>query len=144
MENKLKLIQDNPPWYKEGLNFKCTGCGKCCSGSPGYVWLLEDEITKIADYLKISKEDFCKKFLIQVGSRYSLRDLKHQNYSCIFLKDKQCSIYPVRPRQCQTYPFWPSVVNSSQSWEEEARECEGIRESSLTVSLEEIEEKLKS
>lgn len=144
MKNKLQLIEDSPRWYKEGLHFQCTGCGKCCSGSPGYVWLLEEEVAKIANYLGLSESEFKKKFLVQVGSRYSLRDLKHQNYSCIFLKDKQCTIYPVRPRQCQTYPFWPAVLKTAQSWEEEARHCEGIRESHIKVSIQEIEEKLKS
>lgn len=28
------------PWYSDGLNFKCTGCGKCCRW-PGQVFCSE-------------------------------------------------------------------------------------------------------
>ena len=31
------------PWYAEGLRFKCTQCGGCCTGGPGFVWFDEDE-----------------------------------------------------------------------------------------------------
>ena len=26
-------------WYHLGLRFQCTGCGDCCTGAPGYVWI---------------------------------------------------------------------------------------------------------
>lgn len=38
------------PWYQEGLRFRCTRCGKCCTGEPGYVWVDEEEIAAIAEY----------------------------------------------------------------------------------------------
>ena len=50
MNNKLSLIteQDQEPWYKEGLRFKCTECGKCCTGAPGYVWVNKEEVAEMA------------------------------------------------------------------------------------------------
>src|SRR5262249_20146618 len=36
------------PWYHEGLQFRCTRCGKCCTGEPGNVWENDDEIAAIA------------------------------------------------------------------------------------------------
>ena len=24
------------PWYQDGLQFRCTRCGNCCTGAPGY------------------------------------------------------------------------------------------------------------
>ena len=36
-------------WYKDGLQFECTGCGDCCTGEPGYVWVSEQEIQNLAD-----------------------------------------------------------------------------------------------
>ena len=30
-------------WYAEGLRFACTGCGDCCTGEPGAIWVNEDE-----------------------------------------------------------------------------------------------------
>ena len=39
---------DNEPWYKDGLKFKCTGCGDCCTGGEGYVWVNKQEIVALA------------------------------------------------------------------------------------------------
>ncbi|MFG0335929.1 MAG: YkgJ family cysteine cluster protein, partial [Maioricimonas sp. JB049] len=39
------------PWYRDGLQFSCTQCGNCCTGSPGYVWVTEEEIAAIAAHL---------------------------------------------------------------------------------------------
>ena len=36
--------RDGKPWYAEGLRFKCTECGQCCTGAPGYVWVNEEEV----------------------------------------------------------------------------------------------------
>ena len=36
------------PWYKDGLKFKCTQCGDCCTGAPGYVWVNQAEVEGIA------------------------------------------------------------------------------------------------
>ncbi|WP_296458322.1 hypothetical protein [Rubinisphaera sp.] len=39
-------------WYKDGLKFECTQCGNCCTGGPGAVWVSEEEIQAIAEYLE--------------------------------------------------------------------------------------------
>ena len=36
------------PWYREGLKFACTGCGECCTGAPGYVWVNKSEMAALA------------------------------------------------------------------------------------------------
>ena len=59
-QDKLAITKEKSPWYKDGLQFKCTGCGKCCTGAPGAVWLKPHEIDTIAAYLKITKEEFIK------------------------------------------------------------------------------------
>lgn len=137
MNSKLKMY----PWYKSGLPFKCTGCGKCCEGSPGYIWVSKKEVEEIATFLKISIEKLTEKYLIQVGDKLSIRDLKHANYRCVFLKDSKCQIYPVRPIQCRTYPFWPNILKNSKEWNQEANVCEGIRTHHEIVPFDEIEEK---
>lgn len=141
MSNPLQLIQD-PPWYHNGLSFKCTECGKCCTGSPGYVWLTEQEMYDIADYLKMSPEQFFQTSIRKAGGRYSLKE-HTKTYDCLFLKDKKCRIYPVRPKQCRTFPWWPENLSSKNSWEETATVCEGIQEDAELVSLEEIESQMK-
>lgn len=135
-------IVENEPWYKNGLHFSCTQCGKCCTGAPGYVWVSPDEIKGMAAFLDMSVEDFSKKYIRQVGEKYSLTENEQDNFSCVFLKEKKCKVYGARPKQCRTYPFWPHVLMSRQSWEKAAQECEGIGDTSGFVPFNEIQKKL--
>jgi len=130
-------------WYKKGLYFKCLkDCASCCTGAPGYVWLNDSEIEKIAKYLKLSKIDFLKKYTRQIGKKISLKE-NFKNYDCCFLKDKKCQIYDARPKQCKTYPFWKSNLKSSKNWEDEKKYCPGIDAKDAKLFLEtEINEKI--
>jgi hypothetical protein len=112
-------------WYKDGLKFKCTGCGQCCTGSPGYVWLSPEEVDTIAAHLNISKEKFLKTYTRIVFGRPSLRE-DRINFDCIFLKDNRCQIYSARPSQCRTFPWWKENITSAESWKEVAERCEGV------------------
>src|SRR6185295_3846657 len=94
------------PWYKKGLNFKCTECGQCCTGGPGFVWVTEEEIAAMADLLQISVKDFKIKYVRKRGKRQSLNERKSDNFACVFLKDKKCLVYKARPEQCRTFPWW--------------------------------------
>ena len=120
------------PWYKEGLQFDCTGCGKCCKVD-GDVWLAPEEKETIMTHLGYSQcddnesyvEDFQKKYIraeVTNGNQSeSWVCLKRKEGACIFLDEAgQCSIYAVRPVQCSTYPFWPSIVQNREDWEEES------------------------
>lgn len=129
------------PWFKEGLRFKCTGCGECCTGSPGYVWLTSAEAQAIAERLKLPFEEFLKKYTRRIGNRLSLIEQRRgDNYDCVFLKDKQCTIYDLRPKQCRTYPWWSENVESLKHWVEESVRCEGINHPDAPlISLEEIQ-----
>lgn len=135
----LKVIQDQSPWYAEGLRFECTGCGQCCTGSPGYTWVNEEEIQSIAEFLKMTVEEFSQKYLRRVKGRFSL--LEHpKTFDCVFLKDKKCQIYSVRPTQCRTYPWWPQNLKSEKDWHAAARFCEGIQAQAPLISCQAIEE----
>lgn len=138
----LPIISDKDPWYANGLSFKCTECGQCCTGAPGYTWVTEEEIADIADYLNIPIKEFTKKFVRTVGDRYSLNE-RAVTYDCVFLKDRRCTIYPVRPKQCRTFPWWPRNLKSPESWAEAASRCEGINRNAPVVPIEEIEAQLK-
>lgn len=114
------------PWYKDGLRFGCTQCGKCCTGAPGYVWIDEKEIAEMAKFLKISAEEFTKKYVRRVGERLSLREDSH-NYDCVFLEEKKkCQVYGARPKQCRLFPWWPEHMKSRKNWEQAGKYCEGI------------------
>lgn len=137
----LKVLQEEP-WYSEGLRFSCTGCGQCCTGAPGYIWVTEEEMATIAQHLQLTLEEFAHRFIRRVKGRYSL--LEHpKTYDCVFLKDKKCQIYEVRPTQCRTYPWWPQNLRSPQDWQEAARFCEGIYPEAPLVPQETIEKQLK-
>lgn len=130
------------PWYKEGLKFKCTGCGQCCTGFPGYAWVTEAEIKQIAIYLKMNLKQFRKRYLRQVNNRFALLE-DPKNYDCVFLEGKKCSIYPVRPVQCRTYPWWHQNLKTEQDWEEAKKFCEGISDEAPVVPLKVIQEHLE-
>lgn len=139
MSDALAMVPDQPkPWYAEGLNFECTGCGACCTGSPGYTFVTENEMMQMAAYLKLTVKEFSCRYLRRVGNRYSLVE-RRPHYDCVFLEGKRCQIYPVRPTQCRTFPFWPENVKSPEAWRETATRCEGIGCSAPNVSFAEVE-----
>lgn len=140
----LEMIkEEKTPWYRDGLRFKCTECGGCCSKEPGYVWVSEEEIFIIARYLNISVQDLAEKHLRLVHGRISLRE-DPKTYNCTFLKDNRCTIYPARPTQCKTFPWWKENLENPSSWNDTAQRCEGIRDDAPLVPFEEIQRALKT
>lgn len=130
------------PWYKEGLRFKCTGCGECCTGAPGYVWVTLAEADEIAKTLNITQEEFIKKYTRRIGSRLSLKE-HPGNFDCVFLKGKRCEIYHQRPKQCRTFPWWKEQLKSKEAWDEAAERCEGINHPDAPlISIGEIQKNL--
>lgn len=113
------------PWFKKGLKFQCTGCGKCCTGSPGYVFLSSTDIERFANHFQISPEEFTKQYTRFLDGQYALLD-RPGSYDCIFLKDNKCSAYEGRPTQCRTFPWWLHNIRTSEEWEEAGKRCEGI------------------
>lgn len=129
------------PWYHEGLRFRCTRCGQCCTGAPGFVWVNKEEVAAIAEFRSEPLEQFEQLYCRPEGARRSLRE--RENGDCIFLdKNKGCTIYPVRPRQCRTWPFWESNVATPQAWEHTCQICPGSGQGDL-ISAEEITQRLR-
>ena len=113
-----------PAWYADGLRFECTQCGACCRGA-GYVWVSEERIREIAEFLELSVEGFARRYLRRVDNRLGLVDNAQQD--CVFWESgKGCKIYPVRPTQCRTFPFWPEHLESPEAWRALAAEVPGI------------------
>lgn len=131
------------PWYVDGLRFRCVGgCRRCCGGFPGYIWVTEEEMDRIADFMTIERDAFRREYVRPAGRRYSLRERTDAHYDCVLLGEEGCTAYPVRPQQCRTYPFWPEVVRTRQAWDEEGLRCPGIGEGEPT-SAEEIDRILR-
>ncbi len=133
--NKNKTL-----WYVAGLHFKCTRCGRCCSGpGEGYIWVTRPQIKLIAGFLKISVEHLRQNCLKRVGLRTTIIE-RPGSKDCIFLRkiqnQKKCVIYPVRPTQCRAWPFWPSNLNSQNAWNKAAQKCPGINQGKHYTSQE--------
>jgi Fe-S-cluster containining protein len=131
------------PWYKDGLSFKCTGCGQCCTGSPGYVFVDDAEMQAMADTLNIPLDEFTKRYVRRVGNQFSLKE-RPVSYDCVFLEGKRCTVYHARPKQCRTFPWWQDNLSTPQEWQEAAKRCEGINHADAPlISLEEIQRNLQ-
>jgi Fe-S-cluster containining protein len=128
------------PWYRAGLRFRCTMCGHCCTGAPGFVWVTEEEIQAIAKFLHESVEQVVAAYTRVEHRGRSLRE--KQNGDCVFYdKTAGCTIYAVRPRQCRTWPFWASNVQTPENWRHTCEICPGSGQGDL-IPPEEITRRL--
>src|SRR6516164_2331757 len=105
------------PWYQAGLAFRCTRCGNCCTGAPGFVWVDDSEMDAIAEFIGEDRVEFTALCTRLLPRGRSLRE--RANGDCVFYDASAgCTIYHVRPRQCRTWPFWESNLASPEAWEE--------------------------
>jgi uncharacterized protein len=130
---KLDVIEAKPAWYAGGLQFTCTQCGNCCTGAPGFVWISETEIARLAEYLELSEQETVRRYCREVGGKFSLRERISEKgeYDCIFLGrqpdgTRTCGVYPARPLQCRTWPFWHGNLASREAWDTAAKRCHGM------------------
>jgi len=130
------------PWYQDGLRFRCTRCGNCCTGQPGFVWVNDEEIEDLARVLKESVEHVLARYTRPVDTRRSLRE--RPNGDCVFFdRDRGCTVYKARPRQCRTWPFWESNVRTPESWKRTCQVCPGSGQGEL-IPAEEITRRLNT
>ncbi len=117
-------------WYEErgGLQFECTRCGHCCK-RPGVVALNDDDLTRIATTLGLTQQELCDRLLRRRLGRWVLS--VREGGACVFLGESGCMIHEDKPLQCRAYPFWPEVLESPQSWDAEATQCEGMGQGAL-------------
>ncbi|MCU0704738.1 MAG: YkgJ family cysteine cluster protein [Fimbriiglobus sp.] len=124
------------PWFQDGLKFTCTQCGKCCTGDPGYVWVDDDEIDRLAAARGMVRHEFVAVYTYKARGRVSLRE--RPNGDCIFYDAaKGCTVYAQRPKQCRTWPFWDSNLATPEDWARTESICPGSGEGEL-IPVEEI------
>lgn len=118
---------------EDGLRFKCTLCGRCCTGPEGYVLVSDAEVDAFAARLGLTPNQFIESYtrITREGRSLTEKDSPHGR-DCIFL-DRQsipgravCGVYEDRPAQCRTWPFWPSNLQSQRNWSRAAAICPGI------------------
>lgn len=131
------------PFYAGGLRFSCSKCSSCCRGGPGYVFLSKGDLDRLLRFLRLDFPRFFRDYctLVDTGMGLSLSLAEKPNYDCVFWTQRGCSVYEARPVQCSTYPFWSAIVDSEQSWEDEALRCPGMGRGELR-SKAYIEERL--
>ena len=124
-------------FYKDGVRFECTRCGKCCT-CDGYVFINGDDLNNLIEGEKFSKEELLKHYLSSYQGYTVLRDKK--NGECIFWDNEimGCKVYKYRPIQCRTYPFWNVVLKTEERFKKESEFCPGIGKGKLYTE-EEIE-----
>jgi Fe-S-cluster containining protein len=119
------------PWFQDGLRFTCTGCGNCCTGAPGYVWVREEDIERLAAHLGLDVDAFERRYVRRVGIRKSL--IEYSDGDCVFFdpQKRNCSVYEARPLQCRTWPFWDSNIKSQAAWKHTCEVCPGSGKGTL-------------
>jgi Fe-S-cluster containining protein len=126
-------------WYADGLRFRCTQCGDCCTGAEGYVWVNQAEIDAMAARLGMEPAAFEEAYVRRVGIRRSLTERPGGDCVLLDAETRGCTVYTDRPRQCRTWPFWDSNLRSPEAWDEAAAACPGCNKGQL-VPLETIRE----
>jgi Fe-S-cluster containining protein len=131
------------PWYQDGLHFRCTRCGACCTGAPGFVWVNDEELRQIAEFRGEPVEEVEAVYTYRTRAGRGGRSLRERaNGDCVFYsRERGCTIYPVRPRQCRTWPFWESNVATPAAWQHTCEVCPGAGKSDF-VPAEEITRRL--
>ena len=127
--------QAQPWWAAGGLRFTCLGCGRCCRGEAGGIFLLPEEEQKVAAWLGLSVSDLRSRYETRRWRFPSLRE--RAGGECVMHgEDGRCRIYNARPLMCRTWPFWPELLESPESWAAAARHCPGMNEGKTWTAAE--------
>ena len=111
------------------LRFACQpGCTACCE-HPGFIYLAEEDIPRIAAYLSLTPVAFEKQYVYRTRNILRLRNARHAR--CHFLDATGCRIHAVKPIQCRAFPFWPELIESVREWRKTASYCPGIGQGDL-------------
>jgi Fe-S-cluster containining protein len=134
------------PFYADGLKFSCTRCSSCCRYERGFVYLSENDLSRLANEFRMDYTAFvntwCRWIPLTLDrERLSLKE--KSNFDCIFWNASSeggagCAVYHVRPLQCRTFPFWDYILCSPQTWKTAGKGCPGIDKGEL-YSREKIE-----
>ena len=135
-DSSMRLPDEH--WFEAGLRFRCTSCGKCCTGSAGAVYLSKPDLERLANFFRLPVGAFARKYTRMSKGRRVLAD-RAASLDCVFLNAGTCTVYDARPTQCRTYPWWHGNIRDEESWVSAAEDCEGINHPrALLVSSTEI------
>lgn len=119
-------------FWKEGLNFTCKQCGRCCCGEPGIVYFNPTEFNALVEHLKetrgLTREDIIRDYMWPYRDSYTARDDFDDGRCIFFEKGKGCTVYEFRPSQCRDFPFWRCNLESQDEWDDVGRTCPGVNQ----------------
>lgn len=126
-------VSEEDVFYAQGLRFTCVRCSRCCRHEPGFVFLSEQDLRRLARATHLAREtcvqEYCREVEIGGVKRLSLKE--KPNYDCIFWVEAGCEVYAHRPIQCRSFPFWSSNLISRATWEEVGQMCPGTDKGAL-------------
>jgi Fe-S-cluster containining protein len=126
------------------VRFECqSGCTKCCE-QQGFVYLTEEDIPRLAEYLGVSQAVFEQRYVYRTKNLQRLRVPRGKQ--CPFLNDGGCSVHPAKPLQCRAFPYWPELAGNKRNWEKVGKWCPGIGKGELVnIALaREVAEEMKA
>jgi Fe-S-cluster containining protein len=111
------------------LRFQCqSGCTRCCE-QQGFVYLTEEDITRLAAFVNLAPAAFERRYVYRTKNLRRLR--VPRQVQCVFLKSDGCSVHVAKPLQCRTFPYWPELVDNKREWLKTANWCPGIGQGPL-------------
>jgi len=111
------------------MRFECqTGCTKCCE-QQGFVYLTEEDITRLAAHLDMTVYGFEARYVFRTKNLRRLRVPRHAQ--CEFLDEGGCSVHLAKPLQCRAFPYWPELVGNKKNWAKIGTWCPGIGKGDL-------------
>ena len=139
-------MSENDQFWKNGLNFTCQRCGRCCCGDPGIVYFSPKEMELLIDHLTqtrhIDRETIIRDYFWPCRDSYTARD-DFPDGHCIFFENG-CTIYDYRPSQCRDFPFWRCNLATKSEWDDTARMCPGMNHGKHWTATEILEIAKKS
>jgi hypothetical protein len=131
-------------WWKNGVAFSCTQCGKCCNARDdvAYVYVSQHERRLLAKEFKMSVATFTRHYALRENDgKFFLRFIDGH---CIFLHDNKCIVHHVKPTQCRTWPFWEEVMASKEVYQNQVLDfCPGSNVDTPIISTNEIAKQIK-
>ena len=126
-----------PAWWSAGIQFECTGSGKCCvsRGEYGFVYLTREDRHRLADHLGVAPAAFRRAYCAKTEGHWHLADAPGAT-ACRFLDGTRCTVYEARPTQCRTWPFWPENMDARKWDSEVAAFCPGVGRGRLWTEAE--------
>jgi len=92
-----------PIYHDPSIFYQCQRCANCCRW-PGEVVVTDEEVQKIAEFLKMPLYEFVREYTELRANRQGLTLIEKPNGECIFLEGNNCQIQQAKPGQCSGFP----------------------------------------